>query len=190
MEAGDLATVRARVFNVVGHELRTPITTIRGLAEALARADADRIRNELAPALLRLARRVERLLDDLLLGSGIPNVLPTEAPAEIELAEAVHEAWAGLGAADPPKLELEVEGTARCAAPADALDRILSAILDNAAKYGESPVAVQISEAGDRAHVLVDSPGRDVPDYEIRCACEPFFRGEAAVMRARGSASG
>ena len=69
-----LNAARGRFIAVAGHELRTPVTTLRGLAEELVRAvdppDADELA-ELAPAILRSARRVEVLLDDLLLATDI-----------------------------------------------------------------------------------------------------------------------
>ena len=63
LDALDLA--RRRFVNVVGHELRTPVTTLRGLSEELILATEEELR-DLAPAILRSARRVETLLDDLL----------------------------------------------------------------------------------------------------------------------------
>ena len=40
----DLDLLRRRVVNVVGHELRTPVTTVRGLAESLAAAEDEETR--------------------------------------------------------------------------------------------------------------------------------------------------
>ena len=64
LDALDLA--RRRFVNVVGHELRTPVTTLRGLSEELIQATEDEL-SDLAPAILRSARRVESLLDALIL---------------------------------------------------------------------------------------------------------------------------
>jgi len=60
LDALDLA--RRRFVNVVGHELRTPVTTLRGLSEELADATEDELR-DLTPAIVRNARRVEALVD-------------------------------------------------------------------------------------------------------------------------------
>ena len=64
-------------MNVVGHELRTPLTTIRGLAELLGDASEEELRETLIPALVRNARRAERLLDDLLIAGEIDVARPT-----------------------------------------------------------------------------------------------------------------
>lgn len=66
--------LRRRVLNVVGHELRTPVTTLRGPADALEGAGTDTERVQLADALVRSARRLESLVDDLLVAMGVTTV--------------------------------------------------------------------------------------------------------------------
>ncbi|HYD08645.1 MAG TPA: histidine kinase dimerization/phospho-acceptor domain-containing protein, partial [Acidimicrobiales bacterium] len=68
-EALDL--LRRRVVNVVGHELRTPVTIVRGLAESLAVANDDVAREQLIAALVRSSARLEGLVDELLLAAGV-----------------------------------------------------------------------------------------------------------------------
>ncbi len=70
-----LDSARRRFVAVVGHELRTPVTTLRGFAEELAAAESDAAQ-DLVPAIVRNARRVEQLLDDLLLATEIITALP------------------------------------------------------------------------------------------------------------------
>src|SRR3954447_7650973 len=62
----EVDALRRRVLNVIPHALRTPITTFRGLTEALVHATDDEIRNDIGPALRRLAAQAEHLLDDML----------------------------------------------------------------------------------------------------------------------------
>lgn len=187
--AEQLETLRARVLNVVGHELRTPITTIRGLAEALEAADPHRIRQEIAPALLRMARRVERLLDDLLTASGIGTVLPVEPPQPVEVSGRARDVWASLPpAAGRATLEVRGEGTALVAP--STLRRILELLLDNAAKYGVAPMELTVERAGEVVRTVLDTAGPPLPDDEVALATEPFFRGEHAVMTAPGMGLG
>src|SRR5688572_14582423 len=107
----DLDLLRRRVVNVVGHELRTPVTTVRGLAESLVDAPDDDTRQVLTDALVRSAVRLERLVDDLLLASGIFTASPVGDVADIDLADAV--ARAGWVAA--------VDGAATAWARAEAV---------------------------------------------------------------------
>jgi two-component system OmpR family sensor kinase len=170
---------------VVGHELRTPVTTIRGLVDALATAPVEEVRERIAPALGRLTARLERLLDDLLLAAGIMTALPVGAPVPHEVAPAVREAWAGLGL-DPDRLVLGGDPGARVMAVPHGLARVLAAVLDNAAKYGQGPVEVDVAAGPAEVTVSVTSRGPTPPAADLAMAFEPFYRGEAAVMAAPG----
>ena len=175
LSANELDLLRRRVVNVVGHELRTPVTTVRGLAESLIEAGDDRTRSELATALVRSAIRLERLVDDLLLASGVFTASPVGEAAPVDLADAITRA--GWPAA--------VEGRATALARAAAVDRILDPIVDNARRHGE-PLEVRLGETDDRALVDVESTGPELAEGDATLLCEPFFRGEKAVMTAPG----
>jgi signal transduction histidine kinase len=171
----NLDLLRRRVLNVIGHELRTPVTTVRGLAESLALAPDDATRTSLTDALVRSASRLERLVDDLLLASGVTTASPVGPVTEVDLAAAVQRAgWTDA-----------VEGGATASARAAAVDRMLEPIVDNALRHGQ-PVEVRISSHGTRAIVDVESAGPELGEGDVALLCEPFFRGETAVMTAPG----
>jgi len=173
--AEDLDLLRRRVVNVVGHELRTPVTTVRGLAESLVDVDDDETRRTLTDALVRSAVRLERLVDDLLLASGVFTASPVGDVVAVDLADAVRRA--GWPAA--------VDGTGTAAARLEAVDRLLEPIVDNARRHGE-PVEARIAVHGDRVVLDVESAGPELAEGDVALLCEPFFRGEAAVMTAPG----
>lgn len=170
---------------VVGHELRTPVTTIRGLAESLATATPAEVRERIAPALARLAARVERLLDDLLLAAGIMTALPAGAPAPEPVLAAIRSAWAALGQPEE-RLVVHGGGTVSALVAPGGLDRILGAVLDNAAKYGTGPVTVEVGVADGEVRIEVTSRGPTPPPSDLALAFEPFYRGEAAVTASPG----
>lgn len=175
LSANELDLLRRRVVNVVGHELRTPVTTVRGLAESLIEAGDERTRTELATALVRSAVRLERLVDDLLLASGVFTASPVGELAPVDLADAVMRA--GWPAA--------VEGRATALARVVAVDRILDPIVDNARRHGE-PLEVRLGDGDDRVLIDVESTGPELAEGDATLLCEPFFRGEKAVMTAPG----
>jgi two-component system phosphate regulon sensor histidine kinase PhoR len=171
----DLDLLHRRVVNVVGHELRTPVTTVRGLAESLVDAVDDETRRKLTDALVRSAVRLERLVDDLLLASGIFTASPVGDIVDVDLADAVRRAgWSA-----------PIEGTATAHARAEGVDRALAPILENALRHGE-PIEVRLASHGDRAVLDVESAGPEMAEGDVALLCEPFFRGEAAVMTAPG----
>lgn len=179
-----LDALRKRVMAVVGHELRTPVTTLRGLAEALPGAADDEIRDEIAPAMARLAARVESLLDDLLVAADLSTVLPVGRPRPAAVEQAVQVAWADLG--HDGDLAVEGDVAARAIVPPGSLPRMLAPVLDNAAKYGKGVVEVRIARAPGTVTVDVESVGPPVSSIDLALAFEPFYRGELAVTTAPG----
>jgi signal transduction histidine kinase len=171
----DLDLLHRRVVNVIGHELRTPVTTVRGLAESLAVAPDDEHRDELTAALVRSTVRLERLVDDLLLASGVFTAAPTGPAVDVDLADAVRRAgWPAT-----------IEGGTTARARSESVDRMLEPIVDNARRHGE-PVNVRLSDADGRSVIEIESGGPEVADGDVALLCEPFFRGERAVMAAPG----
>jgi signal transduction histidine kinase len=178
-----LNRARGRFVAVVGHELRTPVTTLRGLVEELPDADIDTIR-ELTPAIVRSARRVEELLDDLLLATDITTALPVGAPEPIDLVATAQAVWDGLEVGDPLELtglpELEVRMRV------GAGDTLLERVLDNAHRYGKPPFRLHAEHVDGRARLLVSSGGSVMQPDDVHLAFELFYRGEAAVTSAPG----
>lgn len=180
----DVEAVRRRVLNVIGHELRTPVTTLHGLATQVAGAeDLRAVREVLGPALMRNAARLERLLDDLLVAAGVSTALPVSAPSPQPLAGTARSLWREWTGEDLP-----VRGDARLCglAPDGTVEWALAHILDNAARYGDTAPQVTVERAGATAVISVEAPGVTPHPEEVRLACELFFRGEHAVTAGPG----
>lgn len=182
-----LDAARARFIAVAGHELRTPVTTIRGLAEELAAAvdppDPALLR-ELAGALLRNARRTEALLDDLLLATDITTALPVGDPEPVEVVATACAIWDAFETG--AELDVTGEPSAEVASRPGAVDTLLERVLDNARRYGAPPFALQVERAGERVHLTVTSGGAELEPADVDLAFELFYRGEAAVTSAPG----
>ena len=176
----EVDNLRRRVLNVIPHALRTPVTTFRGLAEAIRHATAEQVTNEIGPALSRLAAQAEHLLDDMLIASGLTTALPTGPPTSAPVIATAQEVWAEM-ASEP----LEVHGEEReVLAPHGSLFKMLVHLLDNAAKYGDGTAVLRVSErsAGGRVTVEIESAGKALGgDDRAELLFEPFYRGEAAV---------
>ena len=174
-----LEFVRDRVIHVVGHELRTPLTTVRGLAELLVDASDEELHETLIPALIRNARRAERLLDDLLIAAEIHTARPTDPATPVDLG--------ALVAASTADTQVTVEGTPAgpVLAHHDAVGHALDHLVDNAEQYGDGPSTVRFEDDEESVTVVVETP----VDHELadpQLSFELFFRGEQAVTRAAG----
>lgn len=176
--------LRGRIIAVVGHELRTPMTTVHGLAEALLTADFDTIRQDIAPRLVRNVHRLERLLDDMLIASGISTALPVAPVTPESIGPALRQAWVAIDGAGA--LQIDGDEGATVAIRGGSLGRVLRHVLRNFVAYGEPPVEVKVRAGEPFVTVVVSSPGDPVPDDVLALGFEPFWRGEAAVMAAAG----
>jgi two-component system sensor histidine kinase KdpD len=187
-EKAEFDLLRRRVINVVGHELRTPVTTLRGLAELLGSTEGDaEATATLYEAVRRAARRAESLVDDLLVSAGVSTALPVSEPVRTDVVEAARAAWAEVDDV-PADLDLEVdlpEGLA-VLAHLGSLRRVLLALFDNAVRYGAPPVVVSAAVDGDTVRVAVRDAGPGIPAAERSLVVEPFFRGEQAVTTTAG----
>jgi two-component system sensor histidine kinase KdpD len=179
----DVDAVRRRVLNVVGHALRTPVTTMAGMAAALGTTEDAATRAMLVDGLIRNAGRVERLLDDLLLAAGVTTALPAGDADRRPVRDTLAAAWDAIGGSGC----LDVDGPD--AAPlvhAAAFERIVELVLDNALKYGDGPVTARTIGTADRVRVEIESTGVGPTDEELEHAFEFLYRGEHAVMASPG----
>jgi two-component system, OmpR family, phosphate regulon sensor histidine kinase PhoR len=181
LDALDLA--RRRFVNVVGHELRTPVTTLRGLSEELIQATEEELR-DLAPAILRSARRVETLLDDLLLATDITTALPVGDPEPVDLVTTAQATWDAIET--DAELTLTGDHEAIVKMRPRAADTMLERVLDNAMRYGSPPFGFHAEADGDPVRITVSSEGAELSADDVHLAFELFYRGEGAVTSAPG----
>lgn len=176
-EAARVDLIRRRVLNVVGHELRTPFTTLRGLTDQLVDADPDELA-VLAPSIARLAARIDDLLDDLLVAAGVSTAEPIGEPSTLALGDLVGELWTAHGGDPNDLVGTATTVTARPAAVRSAVGRVI----ENAFELGESPRRATLEGSS----VAVHSRAPGLSSDELDLAFELFYRGERAVMTRPG----
>jgi two-component system phosphate regulon sensor histidine kinase PhoR len=181
--AEDLGAIRRRVLNVIGHELRTPATTLQGLAEQVCAAtDLRQVTDELGPAMLRNATRLMALLDQMLVAAGIQTAIPVGSASPVDLTALLLERWAAIGGGE---LEVQGDGVTVVVSRA-ALVTAVDEVLANAGHYGSAPPVVAVHQLDDTTTIAVRSPGPALHPEEVRLAREAFFRGERAVTTRPG----
>jgi two-component system sensor histidine kinase ChvG len=163
----------------VSHELKTPLTSIRGAVELLleqgsAMHDAQRERflTNIDAAAARTARLVERLL--LLARLENPSELvPTESMSVDAWLEQAAPRWG-------KDVTFEATPDARLIArPLLELDSVLGNLIDNALRYRRlQPVRVTLEAKADQLHVTVTDDGPGIsPENQARLF-ERFFTTE------------
>jgi PAS domain S-box-containing protein len=185
-EAQAAVQARDEFLSIASHELRTPVTSIKGYAQLLRRAqDRDRLDPErLARSLGSIdeaAGRLVTLTQDLLDVSRIRlGQLPLRAQ-EIDLAALVERAVHRLREqlADGYELILEIEA-APCIVQADPdrLEQVMTNLLENAVKYSPDGGRIWVALRHDADHVqlTVRDEGIGLPEEATETIFRPFGR--------------
>ena len=165
------------------HELRTPVTTLLGNVEFMARHGAD---PEVLEELQRDARRLARLVDDLLaLERADAGV---SAAAEVDMGEVVRGvvgAHASSSEEEGGRVGLAGVDHALVRGDQNALARALENLVENALVHGPAGgrVTISLARANGLARVTVrdEGPGPDPADRDR--LFERFWRGAGASGR-------
>jgi two-component system sensor histidine kinase BaeS len=182
----------------ISHDLRTPLTSIRGYAEALADGtldDADpNERKRAATVIGAEARRLERLVRDLLDLSRLDSRQFSLRPEPCDATEIVRDAaTAFMPQAHDVGVTLEI--TTGPPLPVDLdperLGQIVANLVENALKYAATTVTVYAAAHGP-AHVAVvvvdDGPG--IPPDQLDRVFERLYTVRATPGRAVGTGLG
>ena len=135
-----LESVRRDFIANVSHELKTPLTAIRGYSETLTEDELPTaLRRQFAAAVQSNAERLQRIVDDLLDLSRIESGGWRAKPELLELAAVAREAWAACAAAvQPPGVQFRVEVPEECTllyADPSGLRQIFVNLFSNALRY-------------------------------------------------------
>jgi len=193
-----VATLRANFVAGVTHELKTPLTSIRLLAETLRlkRTRDPDAADELLAAIVDESERLGRLLDNVLGFARIDRGEEVYRPEPIELRAAVASAVARLRRmTEQGGFRVTVDnagGNLYVRADADALAQAIANLVSNAMKYSGASrqIRVAVEPAGHKAHVSVTDYGIGIPPNEQLRVFDRFYRGPEASGMAEGAGLG
>ncbi|HMK61461.1 MAG TPA: ATP-binding protein [Dissulfurispiraceae bacterium] len=177
----------------VSHEIKTPITALKGFAETLLDGAIEDKENAIRflSMIKNHSERLNSLVDDLLTLSRIElgDIIVTKS--EISLDEAVDAAFAILkDKADKKGLYLKKDFPQNLAfihADRDRLVQILLNLVDNGIKFSETGgVTVGIEMAGSTQAIFVQDTGVGVPPGHLSRLGERFYRVDRARSREMG----
>ncbi len=182
--------LRAALLSSVGHDLRTPLTTILASAAALRQRHEDPAFEALEAETQRLSRFVANLLDMARIEAGALRLAVQSVDLTDAVASAVHDA---RGALAGHAINLEVP----CDLPLVRVDpqlfhHCLLNLLDNAGKYGDdgSPVTIATSRNPDELVLKVLDIGDGLPSEMAQKVFETFARVEGSDRGKAGTGLG
>lgn len=171
------------------HELRTPVTTIRGYAE-LYRTGALEGDGELPEAMRRTeeeAVRMGNLVDDLLRLARLDARRAPQATAEVDLARLASDAVRDAQATAPDRQISLASVPAIVHGDEDGLRQIVANLLGNALVHAPgAPVEVEVRVEDTTAVLAVTDHGPGMAPRDAARAFERFYRSDASRSRHRG----
>lgn len=166
-----------RMLGAIGHDLRTPLASLRIRAENMGPDDE---RERLVATVEEMAATLEDILTLARTGRAREPVRPVDLAA---LADAVVEEFRELGLA----ADFRPSPRAVLAVQPNLLRRALRNLVDNALAYGGT-AAVTVEERPGRIEIRVEDDGPGIPDARLEEVLEPFRRLESSRNRESGGA--
>lgn len=184
----ETASARQREFvSDASHELRSPVASIRTELEVtLAHPDTSSWR-EAATGALSETRRIERILDDMLLLARLDEGVGLGDIGTVDLGLIVREAAAGpIGAG--VALDVEAREGLLVRGRQQELASVVRNLLDNAVRHARSVVVVSVTAGAQGSEVVltVDDDGHGVPLADRQRVFQRFTRLEHSRSRADG----
>ena len=164
---------------IASHELRTPATSVYGVLRTLADR-GPQLNEELREELLRVGveqgERLRRLLEELLdlsrLDARAINVEPRPVVLKAVLADVVRGSVATADA-----VELDIPDDLAAVVDPLVLERVVSNLVGNAARYGAPPIRISAQQRDRHLRVAVEDCGPGVPKELEGRIFDRFARG-------------
>lgn len=192
---GAHAADRMRVDFVANasHELRTPLASILGFIETLEdAADDPETRARFLKVMDNEARRMQRLIDDLISLSRIEAEKYRAPDDRIDLAALVAQVWDELAALKPDRaadIALQIGSVPAVRGDRVQLSQLLHNIIGNAMKYGRpgTPVSVALEAGGTTmVRLTVTDESEGIAPEHLPRLTERFYRVDSSRSRAAG----
>ena len=196
-QTGNYAAERMRVDFVANasHELRTPLASILGYVETLGdeAGEVPALRQRFLKIVLDEARRMQRLVEDLMSLSRIEAEKYRAPSAAVDLGQLVEEVRAEIAdghAARDREIVAEVGPLLPPVLGDQAqLSQMLHNLAGNAIKYGAAGTPVRITLARDGVRMLrltVEDEGEGIAPDHLPRLTERFYRVDAGRSRSLG----
>ncbi|HZQ27840.1 MAG TPA: ATP-binding protein [Acidimicrobiales bacterium] len=175
--------VKADFVAVMGHELRTPLTVMKGYVHTLVRRGdslTDERRSQALGAVQSNLVRLERLIEDLLFISAIEQRRAKLDLQPLELGAHLMERADDRVSVRRPRRSVDV------VVDQGKLDQVVHHLVDNACKYSEGHVVVELVDHGDAVEVSVTDSGPGIYSGDIPTLFERFRQLDGTSTRRHG----
>ncbi|MDR1116682.1 MAG: HAMP domain-containing histidine kinase [Oscillospiraceae bacterium] len=184
--------MRRRFVSDASHELKTPLASVKLLADSIVQNDdmpPEMMREfalDIGDEVNRLTRLTEKLLDMTRLDADIPqSVYP------VDLTETVRRVAHMVDPLTKERnitIEMQLENDCVIKATDDAAYQIIFNIVENAIKYSKQDgfVRIFLFLKEERVNLIVDDTGIGIPEEDIERIFDRFYRVDKARSREAG----
>lgn len=173
-----------QVNDHIAHDLRSPLTRIRGLAESAAihaapGSDGAELAGSIVEECDRLAQMINTMLEIAEAEAGVQRLALAPVRAD-ELVRQAVDLFAGMAEDRGIALSCSIASPERLNGDRRRLQRALANLIDNALKYTPDGgrVEVSLSRNGDRVEIAVRDSGPGIPPEELPNLFDRFYRGD------------
>jgi two-component system phosphate regulon sensor histidine kinase PhoR len=190
-----LERIRRDFVANVSHELKTPITSIKGFTETLLYG-IDSHDTQLQQRFLKIINtqtgRLEAIIDDLLTLSKLEQTGGRQANfTEVDLKEIIDDAvevCQGKHSDQDRAVHVKTSGGYTLRGNAQLLEQALVNLVDNAMKYSDAdkPITISCIEEEQQVRLSVADKGYGIPERDIDRIFERFYRIDKGRSREKG----
>jgi two-component system sensor histidine kinase KdpD len=181
--------LRTALLSAVGHDLRTPLTSIKAAVGSLRAPDLELSEEDTAELLADVEQSADRLtgiVDNLLDSSRLATGAVLPRLRSVTYDEVVARALAGLDGRSAIAVDVD-EGLPAVLADVGLLERVVANVVDNALRHGspgldravppaEPAIAIRASAFSDRVELRVVDHGKGLPKGAADAMFAPFER--------------
>lgn len=176
--------LRAEWVVNISHDIKSPLSTIKGYSELLFDQDykysSDEIRTY-AEQMLKSEERIRELVEDLKTSNSLIEGKITPALESVDIVEFVEKCIRNASAYYGPdkKVQFEKNCKAKCEIDVKLMERCIINIICNAFVHNDKDVAVKISvsEAENNTIIRISDNGRGMLDEDLPQVFERYYRG-------------
>lgn len=164
------------------HELRTPITVIRGYADMLEKYGADdkEILEEATAEIKKSALNMQHLVENLLFLARADSGSQLLRKTLLDINEILKVTVENF---DNPRIEFTNDKIFEFEGDAEFLKKMFAAFIDNALIYSKENVSVTLKNCGDTAVVKISDKGIGIAPENLNKIFDRFFRGDKSRVK-------
>ncbi len=179
---------RSEFFANASHELKTPLTAIKGFNDIICLSTTDEKTKELSEKIAKETDRIVLLINDML---NLSKLEAERSPIKervdlFKVCEDVKESLSGL--AEQKKVTVEVSGSGEIEAEKEHAVELVKNLTENAVRYNEAGghVWVKVGKTDGKTILAVKDDGIGIDDKDKERIFERFYRVDKSRSREMG----